>query len=657
MSTFCLNMIVKNEAANLPRMLASVKDHISCYAILDTGSTDDTKKIIRETLSDKEGVIGDAEFINFSQARNAALDLARGFRAVGPAFDYFLLMDADMELVVDAPPPKLGHAAYALVQKAGSLSYHNVRMLKWNAEAKYLGATHEYLSVDECGQLSEWWFKDHATGSNRPNKIKRDIKLLTDELKAEPHNPRTMFYLANSLMEDGNHQRAITMYERHRTVSTWDEERYYSLLQIGRCYKALGQPKQAIRMWQDAYNERPQRQEAAYEIARLCRERSENALSLVFADAGLKTPPCGDLLFVDTTPARWGFAEETAISGFYVPHRRADGFRAANKLALQLDAPPETREKARQNLMFYIQPIGTVAKSWRSRPLMFLPPKDKYTAMNPSIAVVDGKIVALARTVNYVIRPDGSYDMQGDDAIRTTNYLVPLNDDLTPGGDVVEILRPEGLPAPVFPPVQGFEDMRLIPTKTGLFTSATVREQNTDGVCEQWLSNVEPDGRVTHSCKMLTPERYGHQYEKNWMPVIDRRNILFMYRPGAVVNPTGDIIYDNQPTIAVDKLSGGSQLIFWEGGWIGLVHEAYMDPAHGYSKRYYQHRAVWYDDDFVLRKVSMPFWFEQRQIEFCAGLCRHPRQNEFLISYSTNDAIAKIGSISDNDMRDLLWAM
>lgn len=43
----CLNMIVKNETPVLGRLFASVKDIISYYVIVDTGSTDGTPDFIK----------------------------------------------------------------------------------------------------------------------------------------------------------------------------------------------------------------------------------------------------------------------------------------------------------------------------------------------------------------------------------------------------------------------------------------------------------------------------------------------------------------------------------------------------------------------------------------------------------------------------------
>ena len=46
----CLNMIVKNERANLERCLEAVVNHIDCWVIGDTGSTDGTQDFIKILL-------------------------------------------------------------------------------------------------------------------------------------------------------------------------------------------------------------------------------------------------------------------------------------------------------------------------------------------------------------------------------------------------------------------------------------------------------------------------------------------------------------------------------------------------------------------------------------------------------------------------------
>ena len=118
-STLCLNMIVRNEMANLERCLGAVADHIDCWVIGDTGSTDGTQDFIRSFFAAR-GVPGELHafpFHNFEQARNAALDCAY---ASALDYDYLLFADADMELVVEDPDfrHKLEAPGYRLIQRA-----------------------------------------------------------------------------------------------------------------------------------------------------------------------------------------------------------------------------------------------------------------------------------------------------------------------------------------------------------------------------------------------------------------------------------------------------------------------------------------------------------------------------------------------------------
>ncbi|HUD16142.1 MAG TPA: hypothetical protein VMQ59_02720, partial [Acidimicrobiales bacterium] len=63
---------MKSEAPIIERMLSSVAPYIDCAVILDTGSTDDTQKIMTAFFQSR-GIpweMHDTKFKNFSQARN-----------------------------------------------------------------------------------------------------------------------------------------------------------------------------------------------------------------------------------------------------------------------------------------------------------------------------------------------------------------------------------------------------------------------------------------------------------------------------------------------------------------------------------------------------------------------------------------------------------
>src|SRR6266446_5973079 len=114
----CLNMIVRNETANLERCLGAVAGHIACWVIADTGSTDGTQDFIKSFFAARNlpGELHSLPFLNFEQARNAALDRAH---ASPLDYDYLLLADADMELVVEDPTfrDRLEGPGYRLLQR------------------------------------------------------------------------------------------------------------------------------------------------------------------------------------------------------------------------------------------------------------------------------------------------------------------------------------------------------------------------------------------------------------------------------------------------------------------------------------------------------------------------------------------------------------
>ena len=93
-----------------------------------------------------------------------------------------------------------GGQSYDVKQAAGNLTYWNRRLLSRSATGVYRSPTHEYLDVPTAGQINGIWFKDHADGSNRPDKFKRDIALLEKVLRTETNEgllQRRIFTLAS----------------------------------------------------------------------------------------------------------------------------------------------------------------------------------------------------------------------------------------------------------------------------------------------------------------------------------------------------------------------------------------------------------------------------------------------------------------------------
>jgi glycosyltransferase involved in cell wall biosynthesis len=652
----CLNMIVKNEAARMARCLASVADHIACYAIVDTGSTDGTPEIIKDFfhLRGIPGRVAKAPFINFAQARNQALIAARN---VGQPWDYLLLTDADMEFVAEKGwADDLTAPAYMLVQKSGCMSYWNTRLIKHGARAQYYGVTHEYLSVDGVERLEAASYVDHGDGSNRENKVERDIALLRDGLHQEPSNARYWFYLAQSYREFDPKPAAIAAYRRCIETSGWDEEKFYAQWQLARLLKETGKDAEFIATALAASNTRSTRGEALYDLAKYYREKGQNTLALIYAKAGLALPfPKDDLLFVDEFIHNFGFKEEFSIAGFYDPNLRPAAFDVCNELALSAKAPAHVRDTARGNLFHYLQPLSFWASSVHLKRMEFFDTDKNYTSTNPSVTVDEHGLLVNVRTVNYKIDAAGYYHYpDGDTAIRTNNWLVRVDEDLVEGA-AIQILPPPDMPAP-YTQVLGFEDMRIF-VRGGkeLWFNACVRQLNADGICQQVLGKAE-QGYVTHYEVLKNDVSPVVQNEKNWMPLvmdIPDNDLFFAYRPNVIINDAGNTTRNEPVDHAIENFSGSSQIIPFEAGFLGVVHEARIKPGH--TKRFYQHRFIWWDANLDLRRVSMPFFLVEKGIEFNAGLCEHPDGKRLVLSFGVDDSQAWLATLSKDDVRGMLW--
>lgn len=649
----CLNAIVRNEILNLPRMLKSVVGHVTSAVILDTGSDDGTPEFVK-AFCKKNAIacyIAYAKFENFEQARNLALIAAQKHH-VGA--DYILLMDADMELVAEKPLPKLTAECYTLLQKQGGLEYHNARLLRRGSPAQYHGVTHEYLSCTEQVQMPDdaWWFADHATGSNRGDKYERDTRLLEGYLADHPNDGRTLFYLAQTYRDRQMYDKALPLYRKRIDVGGWDEEVWYSQLMIARTHRAMGDEPAFIQQALVAYNARPSRAEPIHDLARHFRDKKDQQhTAWLFADMGSKIRPTKDLLFVDKWMTDYGFTEEKSILGAYRPETFIAGAQAANKLSLRQDVPQVVRETARKNLYFYLQPAKYHMPSFKAVQVPNVNPDPVYTNTNPSVAVVDGKLKGIVRTVSYRILPDGSYDYNGLKSIRTTNFLVDFDATFLPT-NIVEIKRPTDFPAPMTTEVLDVEDLRLIPRNGELWANGCVLERNPHFWREQFIMKLDPvTGEATHA-EHVEPKFEPKQHQKNWMPILDpAKPTRWMYKPGVVMDEQGNLVSSIPPTIAADTLSGGGQLIPCDGGWLGIVHEASPDPTNG--KRYYRHRWVWYNHEFELQKVSRAFVFFDRQIEFAAGLAQMGEQ--IVVSFGVLDREAWIATIDAIEVREMIW--
>lgn len=396
------------------------------------------------------------------------------------------------------------------------------------------------------------------------------------------------------------------------------------------------------------YNDNPEDPRAVLAAGESIANAGYHDAAIAFAEIGLSLDP--------DIETRVKLLERISISGFYskVARRRQLGKTACEAIATDRGNSWHTKNLARQNSTYYAPGAADIMPSTRFMEVGFTPPYD-YKPMNPSIAVNGNEIWMNQRTVNYVIRPDGSYDMRGDSAIRTTNHLLKLSHDL----DVIEsreILPPDGLPDPLYNLVIGWEDCRLFFWKGEPWCTSTVRELNHEGYCEIVISRIVDagNGRMKFAdYRVIRPGFVPRQHEKNWMPMVVGEDLFFLYSsdPTRIIDHHGNLVSSKVSHIASDSYRGGGSVIEFEGGWLALIHESHGMPDW---RRRYMHRWVWYDAFGRLARFSESFYIKDLGIEFAAGLARHPATGQILVSFGIHDRSSWLAVFSPDEIKRTL---
>lgn len=350
--TICLNMIVKNESRVIKRCLDSVKSIIDYWVIVDTGSEDGTQEIIKEYLKDIPGELHERPWRNFGFNRTQAFKLAKG------KADYLLFMDADdtVELVGEFSKDSLTEDLYNMWRGTKGFSYIRPQIVRADLPWKFVGVTHEYLASDQeytSATLDEVRYVsgDGGASSYDPKKFLKNVKLLTAGLKKEPDNSRYAFYLAESYKDAGERGKALESYQKRIQMGGWDEETFWSKLQIAGLLRDMGMPvSTVIESYKDAHNFRPHRVEPIYYLAETFNQQGRYAEAYAYlkASAFIPKPAQKDSLFNMDWIEQYGLLFQLSIASYYVGHYE-ESLQACDKLLAMKDLPEGWRQLSEKN--------------------------------------------------------------------------------------------------------------------------------------------------------------------------------------------------------------------------------------------------------------------------------------------------------------------
>jgi glycosyltransferase involved in cell wall biosynthesis len=344
-------MMVKNEKKRLHVTLNSIKDFADSLIIFDTGSTDETIQILKD-FSNTSGIplrLKEGEFVDFSTSRNISLDFADTFEDV----NFILLLDTNDELKGGDELRKFAISeintettAYLVAQEWWSGQYdkyYNMRFIKARKGWRYKGVVHEWLKntkEEEEGKGTNVirissdikLYQDRTQDDDKSSKrFIRDKKLLLDELKVDPLEPRTLFYLAQTFSCLREFEDSFYYYKIRSTVEGFQEEKFHAYFRAGELAEILKHDWYDCMSWYMKAFEHSQRAEPLVKIAEYYRKKNNWILSFTFADLACKlTYPEYCILFVDKKTYDYTRWHLLGIVGYYA------GFYKEGKIACEI---------------------------------------------------------------------------------------------------------------------------------------------------------------------------------------------------------------------------------------------------------------------------------------------------------------------------------
>lgn len=357
-----LCMIVKNESKIIKRCLDRCKPVIDYVSILDTGSTDNTPKIIRRWCK-KNNIVGKVHrepFVNFGASRTRSVDLAK---ETFPEAQYLLLMDADFCLVVEEGWKKddLSKNSYLLEQRHGNILRHwNTRLISTKYDWRCVGVTHEYWECQEGAErdkIHHLWIDDWNDGGCKADKFIRDERLLKEAI-ADTNcqvdlRGRYMFYLGETLRNMGKYRESIEWHLRRIRSGGWYEEIYYSKYRIGTCHEYLGEQQLALAAYLEAWSYLPTRVEALYAACALSRKQGQNHLAHMLAMKIKSIPPTTtDILFIEPNIHDYLVDFELSITSYYVGDKNI-AKKYTEDLLQNPNVPSWVKDVCKNNLKYY----------------------------------------------------------------------------------------------------------------------------------------------------------------------------------------------------------------------------------------------------------------------------------------------------------------
>ena len=263
--------ITKNESKFVKRWYESMKEADDIY-VLDTGSTDDTVKKLKEL-----GVNVKIENIvpwRFDVARNKSLEMVPNDVDLCVCTDLDEVFETGWRKILEDNFGGYNRIRYNYIWSFDEYGKPAVNFYQEKIHTrvgyKWVNPVHEIL---ECNLKDEKIAtSDEITLKHYPDSTKSRssyLPLLELAVEENPNNDRNMHYLGREYMFYGKYNEAIRTLQKHLNMptATWKDERCASMRFISRCYRYLENYDSAIEYGLLAIKEAPYLREPYYEVA------------------------------------------------------------------------------------------------------------------------------------------------------------------------------------------------------------------------------------------------------------------------------------------------------------------------------------------------------------------------------------------------------
>jgi tetratricopeptide (TPR) repeat protein len=341
-----LVLVVADDVAALATTMDSVRELISHWLIVHTGSDEALPAAVNAALDGVPGQLLRAQSMAFGQDRTEALRVAR------PAARYSLLLEAGetVELAAGASLPELSGDAVHLAVRQGGLVSWQPRLVSNRFAWRDRGVVRSHLEGAEAS--TRQFAPDLVVHTPAPDTAtaQQHAAALEAAWQVDPENAGLAHELATAYRVAEQYESAGAAYRRALNMGGTEQEVADAMLWSARLLERSGaRPEDVIAVYLKAFQAHPARAEALVDLARFCRDHKLYDLARMAAGHALGIPMPREESWAEEEVYSWRALDEYAVASYWTGHE-VECVAACRNLLADSALPAAHRPRVEANL-------------------------------------------------------------------------------------------------------------------------------------------------------------------------------------------------------------------------------------------------------------------------------------------------------------------